>query len=102
MPTYTIELTDVEQKAMEHVSTDVDFWIQNAVHERARLAIDELAAEDVRTKLANGELVSGTVDEIVMGSALPNATARNDANMAVMMQALPAALQPTPAKVSGT
>jgi len=40
MPKYTIELSDVEQRAFEYISTDVDFWIQNAVHERARLAIE--------------------------------------------------------------
>lgn len=84
MPTYTIELTDVEQKSMEYVSTDVDFWIQNAVHERARLAGDELVADDVKAKLANGEPIPPTRDEIIMGSTLPNAQERSDANASAM------------------
>ena len=60
MPTYTIELTDVEQKAMEYISTDVDFWIQNAVHERARLAIEEMVQTYIQEKLAKGETITGT------------------------------------------
>jgi ABC-type branched-subunit amino acid transport system substrate-binding protein len=85
MPVYRIILTDVEQKAMEYISTDVNFWIQNAVHERARLAIEELAANHISAKLAAGESVSGTKEEIVMKSDLPNAVARNEEAIKLMM-----------------
>lgn len=78
MPTYTIELTDVEQKAMEYISTDVDFWIQNAVHERARLAIEELVNDDIKEKLSAGKSVKGSREEIAMASGLLNAKARNE------------------------
>ena len=84
MPTYTIELTDVEQKAMEYISTDVEFWIQNAVHERARLAIEEMVADDINETLAAGKSVQGSKDEIVMKSKRPNAKARNAENMKKM------------------
>jgi len=89
MPTYTIELTDAEQKGMEYVSTDVNFWIQNAVHERARLAMDEIVAEDIKVTLNAGGTVSGTKEEIVMKSELPNAQARNEANLAMIMGTMP-------------
>ena len=85
MPTYTVTLTDAEQKAMEYVCTDVDFWIQNAVHERARVATEELVTDHIRAKLAAGEAVSGTKEEIVMTTDLPNAVARNEATMAQMI-----------------
>ncbi len=87
--TYTIVLSDVEQKAMEHISTDVDFWIQNAVHERARLAVEELVQTNISAKLAAGEPVSGTKEEIVMGSELPNAQARHEENMQKMLAGMP-------------
>lgn len=77
MPTYTVELDDTEQKAMEYISTDVNFWIQNAVHERARIAIDEMVQDDIKLTLENGGSVSGTKEEIVMNSTLPNANERN-------------------------
>jgi len=85
MPTYIIALTDVEQKAMEHISTDVDFWIQNAVHERARLAIEEMVATHIDKQLNAGGSVSGNREEIVMRSDLPNARARNEAAMQQML-----------------
>lgn len=78
MSVYIITLTDVEQKAMEYISTDVEFWIQNAVHERARLAIEELVSNHINEKLAAGDSISGTKEEIVMKTDLPNARARND------------------------
>jgi hypothetical protein len=78
MPTYTITLTDAEQKGMEYISTDVDFWIQNAVHERARLAMEELVADHVKDTLAVGGAVSGTKEDIIMASKMPNAKARNE------------------------
>ena len=83
--TYSIILSDVEQKAMEYISTDVDFWIQNAVHERARIAIEELVDNHIKAKLAAGETISGTRDEIAMKSDLPNAQARHNDNIAKMM-----------------
>ncbi|HEY6617420.1 MAG TPA: hypothetical protein VIZ32_22990 [Vicinamibacterales bacterium] len=82
---YTIELTDVEQKAMEYVATDVDFWIQNAVHERARLAIEEMVQTDINENLAAGKAVSGTKEEIVTKSKLKNAQARHEENMQKML-----------------
>jgi hypothetical protein len=81
MPIYTVALSAAEQKGMEYVSTDVDFWIQNAVHERARLAIEEMVADTIRIKLEAGQAVQGTKEEIAMASDLPNAQARNEANL---------------------
>lgn len=86
MPVYTITLTDVEQKCMEYISTDVNFWIQNAVHERARIAMEELVTNTINTKLAAGEAVYGTKEEIAMASTLPNAIARNEAALANVLQ----------------
>lgn len=85
MPDYTVTLTDVEQKAMEYVSTDVDFWIQNAVHERARIATEEMVSDYIKSRMEKGEAISGTKDEIVMTSGLPNAQARSDATTKQML-----------------
>ena len=85
MPTYMITLSDVEQKGMEYISTDVDFWIQNAVHERARLAIEEMVGKTIEEKLAKGETISGTKEDIARSSTLPNAVQRNEENMKKML-----------------
>jgi len=85
MPTYTITLSDVEQKAFEYIATDVDFWIQNAVHERARLAIEEMVQAHINETLAKGGSISGTKDEIVMTTHLLNAVQRNEEVLKQMM-----------------
>ena len=77
MPTYKIELSDVEQRAFEYVATDVDFWIQNAVHERARLAMEEMVTNYINKQIAAGKTISGTKEQIVMHCGLPDAKTRN-------------------------
>jgi hypothetical protein len=94
--TYTIILSDAEQKGMEYISTDVDFWIQNAVHERARLAIEEMVADTIKARLEAGQAVQGTKEEIAMASDLPNAIARNEANMKLAEQTMAQTQTQTP------
>ena len=81
---YTVELTDVEKKALEWAAITADFWIQTAVHERCRIAIEEMAQEDIKVKLAAGASISGTKEEMVMASTLPSAQERHDAALAQM------------------
>ena len=42
MATITIEVTDTELKAMEYVAADPVEWADNALTNRARIAIDEI------------------------------------------------------------
>ena len=89
MPDYIIKLTDVEQKAMEYITTDVDFWIQNAVHDRARRAAEELVSNYINARMEKGEPIWGTKEEIVLTGGMPNAQERSDANTAKMMEGPP-------------
>ena len=57
---YTITLTEAEQKAMEYVAVDVDFWITNVATNRARIAIDEICDLYVKTKLENNQPITAT------------------------------------------
>ena len=50
---YTVTLTDTEQKAMEYCTTDVDDWISNAAHNRARIAKEEIIAKNIAHCNAN-------------------------------------------------
>lgn len=65
MTSYTIQYTETENKAMSHVAADVNEWIQNAAHERARIAIDEIVALAVQKFLEAGQSIPGSKDEIV-------------------------------------
>jgi len=42
MADYTVTLTETEKTAMEYIAFDVDHWISNAAHNRARIAIEEI------------------------------------------------------------
>jgi hypothetical protein len=68
MTQYTIVLTETEELAMQYIAADSDSWIQNAVHERARIAIDEIVQLAVQQYLQNNIPIPGTKEEIVAGA----------------------------------
>ena len=91
MTTYTITLSDAEDKALGVVAFSQDDWIQNAVHERCRIAIEEIVADEVQRKLAAGESITGSKEDIVMAANVESAAerqARMDAEMASETEAL--------------
>lgn len=73
---FTITLTDAENKALGVVAVNQNDWIQNAVHERCRIAIDEIVAAEVQRKLTAGEPITGTKDDIVMAAQIESAAER--------------------------
>jgi hypothetical protein len=77
MATYTITLSDAEDKALQVVAISAQDWIDNAVHERCRLAIDEIVNAEVQRKLAAGESITGSKDDIVMAADVESAVERN-------------------------
>lgn len=85
MTTYTITLSDAEDKALGVVAFSQNDWIQNAVKERCRIAIEEIVAAEVQRKLAAGESITGSKDDIVMAANVESAAerqARMEAEMA--------------------
>lgn len=94
MKQYTITLSDAEDKALSVVAMSQQDWIDNAVHERCRIAIEEIVQQEVQRKLAAGEPITGTKEDIVLAAAVQTAAERQaamEAEMAVRM----AAQQPT-------
>jgi hypothetical protein len=77
MTTYTITLSDAEDKALHVVALSAQDWIDNAVHERCRIAIDEIVNAEVQRKLAAGESITGSKDDIVMAADVESAAERN-------------------------
>ena len=75
---YTITLSDAEDKALAYVALSQQEWIDNAVHERCRIAIDEIVNAEVQRKLGLGETISGTKDDIVLGAPILSAAERNE------------------------
>jgi hypothetical protein len=70
---YTITLTDAEDKALSVVAIDQNEWIQNAVHERCRVAIDEIVNAEVQRLLSEGKPITGSKDDIVLNAVVETA-----------------------------
>jgi hypothetical protein len=66
MPIYTIELTEGEELAMQYIALSANAWIQHAVHDRARAAMDEIVKEVVPKFLDNNITVPATKEEIIV------------------------------------
>lgn len=77
MATYTITLSAAEDKALHVVALDAQDWIDNAVHERCRIAMDEIIAAEVKRLLDAGEPITGSRDDIVMAAPIQSAAERN-------------------------
>jgi hypothetical protein len=73
---FTVTLSDAEHKALAAVALSPEEWINNAVHERCRIAIEEIVAAEVQRKLAAGEPITGTKDDIVMAAQVESAADR--------------------------
>ena len=65
MTTYTITLSDAEDKALHVVAMSAQDWMDNAVHERCRIAIDEIVSTYTQRALDEGVQIPNTRDEIV-------------------------------------
>lgn len=69
----TITLTDTEYNALSRVCADPQEWAENAVKERARVAVEEIVAEQVRTMLADPTVktIPANVDKLVATAPEP-------------------------------
>jgi hypothetical protein len=93
MTTYTITLTNAEDKALNFVALSAQEWIDNAVHERCRVAIEEIVAAEVQRKLAAGEAISGNKEDIVNAAPIKSAAERKAEADAKLVTELEAAQQ---------
>ena len=74
---YTITLSDAQNKALGYVATSQQEWIENAVYVRCAKAIEEIVNAEVQRKLAAGEAITGTKDDIVLAAPIKSAAERN-------------------------
>ena len=78
MTTYTITLSDAEDKAIHVVAMSAQDWIDNAEHERCRIAIEYIVADEVQRKLAAGESITGSKEDIVMAAPIKSVKELNN------------------------
>lgn len=66
MKTYTITLTSEEDLALSYIAASQQEWIDNVVHERCRIAIDEIVAITVERCLASGISIPQSKKDMVV------------------------------------
>jgi len=62
MPDIKVTVTDTEMKCLEYMTYSTQEWCDNAVHERARVAQEEIIAKLVAHCNANGITIATGVD----------------------------------------
>ncbi len=77
MTSYTVSITDAQKRALEYNMISIQDWIENFVNARAETAIDEIVSVEIQRKLAAGETISGTKEEIVMAADIQSAEERS-------------------------
>ena len=85
--TYTVTLSEAEAKALAVVAVDPQDWIENVVKSRCSISIDDIVNAEVQRKLAAGEPISGSKEDIVNAANVETAAvrqARQDAERAAM------------------
>jgi hypothetical protein len=65
MTDYTITLSAAEDKALSYAAFSQQDWIDNAVHERARIAIDEIVQITVQKCLEAGIQIPASKEAMV-------------------------------------
>jgi aspartyl aminopeptidase len=75
--TITVTLSDAEFKALEVVAISAQEWVDNAVHNRCRIAIEEIVTAEVERITETGGAISGTKEDIVLAAPIKSAAERH-------------------------
>ena len=75
---YTVSISDAEKKALEYIALSVQDWIDNAVDNRARIAIDEIYNAEVARMTADPDITSIPADKdvVVLAADIKSAATR--------------------------
>mgnify|MGYP003649263252 FL=1 len=81
MTTLTIELTATQEKALAYVAVSPADWAENAVHNRCRIAIDEIYDMEVARMTSDPAITSipASKDAVVLAADIQSAAERNAA-----------------------
>ena len=66
---YTVGITTAEFKAMESVTINQQEWIENAIQNRARIAIDNIQTNYTNFKISKGEAITAVGTTAIVEAA---------------------------------
>jgi len=73
--TYTVELNEAQQKALEYVAVDPAEWIRNVVHNRCRMAMEDIYTSEVErmTNDPNISAIPADKNQVVIDAVIQTA-----------------------------
>ena len=79
MNRFTVELSDAELKALEYVAYSAQEWIDNVVHERCRLAMQEIFEKEMQRMLQDPSVkqIPANLEEVVLAASVKSGAQRN-------------------------
>ena len=66
---YTVGITTGEYKALQHVMIDQNDWVNNALKNRARIAIEEIQTLYTNFKISKGEAITAVGSTAIIEAA---------------------------------
>ena len=66
---YTVGITTAEYKALQSVTADQKEWIENAIQNRARIAITNIQTEYTNIKINKGEAITAVGTTAIIEAA---------------------------------
>mgnify|MGYP001157398233 FL=1 len=66
---YTIGITTAEYKALQSVTADQKSWLENAIQNRARIAIENIQTSYTNFKINKGEAITAVGTTAVIEAA---------------------------------
>ena len=66
---YTVGITTGEYKALQSVMTDQKDWLENAIHNRARIASDEIINKYTQYKINKGDVITAVGTTAIIEAA---------------------------------
>tara|TARA_S200000501_G_C20754444_1_gene713164 strand:+ start:941 stop:1186 length:246 start_codon:yes stop_codon:yes gene_type:complete len=66
---YTVGITTAEYKALQSVTADQKEWIENAIQNRARIAIESIQSDYTNFKINKGEAITAVGTTAIIEAA---------------------------------
>ena len=66
---YTVGITTAEYKALQSVTTDQKLWLENAIQNRARNAIENIQTKYTNYKINKGEAITAVGTTAIVEAA---------------------------------
>ena len=80
--TYTVTLTDAQDKAFRHVALDPQFWLENMFIGRAKQAVEDISRKEIDRKIEAGEPITGSKEDLVLAANIKSVEQMNAEELA--------------------